>query len=126
MGTLEGWASILAALGVGGILLKSTEALWKWLSGRVGREVNAVARERARADAAEKRADAEQKRADDLDRKLDGEVALRRAVMTIAGKYEHQLIVMGIETSMLQTWPEELALPRHKLPAFGGEGQETA
>lgn len=126
MGTLEGWASMLAALGVGGILLKSTEALWKWLSGRVGREVNAVARERARADSAEKRADSEQQRADDLDRKLDGEVALRRAVMNIAAKYEHQLIVLGIDTAMLQVWPEELTLPRHKLPAPSGEGQETA
>lgn len=117
MEQFQGWAQIISALGVGAILLEGSKALWRYFSGKVGREVNAVARERQRADAADLRAD-------EGDRRLDRQVALTRAVVAIAGRYELRLLRLGVDTSTLEKWPEELALPRDKISVLG-DGKEA-
>lgn len=117
MEQFQGWAQILAALGVGAILLEGSKALWKYLSGKVGRERDAVTYERKRADDADARADK-------LDRDLDRQVALTRAVVAIATRYERRLLLLGVDTAALEQWPAELTLRREQLPVLG-EGKEV-
>lgn len=124
MDQFEGWASIIAALGVGTILLEGSKALFRWGSGRVGRERDAVTYERKLRVEADQRALAEQARADALDDKLDREIALRRDITRIAGRYEHRLVVLGADPATLETWPVETTVPRQTLPALGGERSE--
>ena len=98
--TATEWASVLSALGVGAILLKGGEVLWKWLGGRAGRERDAVAYERNRADEADGRADS-------LDRKLDIETKRRRAATEYAARLRrHHIEHCGADG--LPEWPTEL------------------
>lgn len=121
MEQFQGWAEILAVLGVGTLVLEIFKAVFRWLTGRVGRERDAVTYERDLRMKADERFLEEQRRADALDEKLDKEIAKRRAVTTIAGRYEHRLITLGIDPGTLEQWPEGDTLPRYRLPAPGGE-----
>jgi hypothetical protein len=97
----EQWASILAAVGVGSILTEAFRALWKWVGGKAGRELNVVERER-------KRADAERDRADEADREKDIEARRRRKAQEYAAKLRRVSIEHGIPLSDLPAWPTEL------------------
>lgn len=113
----EEWAAILASLGVGAILLESVKAGWKWFSGRVGRERDAVAYEREIAAKERKRADDADERADELDRKLDEETAARRMLNRHLAYLERLLILNGIDFGGL----DENTIPRNKLIADSAE-----
>lgn len=108
----EDWAALLAALGAGAVLLELVKATVKWASGRVGRETDAVARERTRANEADVRADA-------LDRSLDMEIGIRRQMERYTAKLERLLIINGIDFAGI----EEGTIPRDRLAADRGEGK---
>lgn len=95
------WAVLLSSIGAGAILLKLTEAFYKWLGGKAGRERDMVAAERARATA-------EQNRADELDRKLDVETKMRRKATEYAAILRRFGIERGIPASELPNWPSDL------------------
>lgn len=118
MDQLQSWAQIIAALGVGTLLLEGGKAIWRWMSGRVGRERDAVSYERKLRQEADTRFLEEQRRADELDRKLDAEIALRRRIVGIAARYERRLIAAGVDTHELEIWPEETTLPRDQISAL--------
>ena len=99
--TAAEWAAILSATGVGAILLKAGEVLWKWLGGRAGRERDAVTYERKRADEADDRADK-------LDRKLDIETRARRTAVEYAARLRRHNIEHCGEGASLPEWPKEL------------------
>ena len=94
------WAALISALGVGAILQKGAEVLWKWIGGRAGAQRDAVQEERKRAREAEDRADV-------LDRKLDVETKRRR----VATEYAARLRRYNIEhcdAVGLPEWPADL------------------
>lgn len=95
------WAALISALGVGAILQKGAEVLWKWLGGRAGAQRDAVQAERVRAQE-------EQERADRLDRKLDVETRARRLAVEYAAKLRRHNIEHCGEGAPLPEWPREL------------------
>lgn len=90
MSGVEEWAALITALGLGTVIPAATKAIWKWATGKLGRERDAVEYERNRADAADTRADA-------LDLKLDQETRLRRQWQDVAARYRYRLTVEGID-----------------------------
>lgn len=86
----EDWAVIITALGLGTVIPSAIKASWKWITGRSGRERDAVEYERKRARDAVERADA-------LDGKLDEETKLRRLWQDVAARYRYRLIVAGVD-----------------------------
>lgn len=99
--TPEQWAALLVAIGAGAIGRDLVGALIKWLGGKVGRERDVVAYERARAKE-------EQDRADELDRKLDFETRVRRKTQEYAARLRRQAIENGTPVADLPPWPSEL------------------
>lgn len=96
------WAALITALGIGTVLRDVTGALWKWLSGRVGRQTDAVARERARAEEAVGEMDK-------LDKKLDRETMLRRVAMEYAANLRRdQIERCGAPPDEIRPWPAAL------------------
>jgi hypothetical protein len=95
------WAALLASIGAGAILLKTFEALYKWIGGKAGRERDMVAYERTRASAADARADA-------ADRELEIEARVRRKTQEYAARLRRDLIERGADPSDLPPWPSEL------------------
>jgi hypothetical protein len=94
------WAALISALGVGAILQKGAEVLWKWLGGRAGAQRDAVQEERKRAREAEDRADV-------LDRKLDVETKRRRVATEYAARLRRHNIE-HCDATGLPEWPAEL------------------
>jgi hypothetical protein len=94
-------AALLTSVGAGAVLLKLVELLWKWLGGRAGRERDVVARERARAEDAERRMTA-------ADLEADTEMRRRRKAQEYAAKLRRHAIERGVEPSDLPPWPSEL------------------
>lgn len=99
--TPEQWASLLASVGAGAILLKLIEALYKWIGGKAGRERDVIVYERKRANDADDRADV-------LDRKLDVETRNRRRATEYAAVLRRFAIDRGALPSELPPWPSEL------------------
>ena len=89
--TPEQWASLLASVGAGAILIELIRAFWKWIGGKAGRERDAVALERTRAD---------------TERKV--EARRRRKAQEYAAKLRRVSIEHGIPASDLPPWPTEL------------------
>lgn len=85
----QDWAALITALGLGTVIPTGIKAVWKWITGRLGRERDAVEYERKRAAEAVTRAD-------ELDLKLDEETKLRRLWQDVAARYRYRLIVAGI------------------------------
>lgn len=101
--TAENWAAIITALGLGTILTEVIRAIVRAVSGRVGRERNAVEYERKQADAANKRAEGFQ-------RDVDTEIRKRRVAEARAARYERLLILNGIVPNR-DTWTDETTVP---------------
>ena len=95
------WAALLASVGAGAILLKTIEALYKWIGGKAGRERDMVTYERQRAVDAQARADA-------AERELDVEARVRRKTQEYAARLRRDLISRGADPSDLPPWPSEL------------------
>jgi hypothetical protein len=88
-------AALLTSVGAGAVLLKLVELLC------AGRERDVVARERARAEDAERRMTA-------ADLEADTEMRRRRKAQEYAAKLRRHAIERGVEPSDLPPWPSEL------------------
>jgi hypothetical protein len=99
--TPEQWASLLASVGAGAILIELIRAFWKWVGGKAGRERDAVTLERNRADT-------ERKRADHANSEREVEARRRRKAQEYAAKLRRVSIEHGIPVSELPPWPSEL------------------
>ena len=113
-------AGILTALGVGTLLPMIIKGVGRWITGRAGRQRDAVADERRRADAAEKWADrrvaAADARADEAQERADMEARNRGRIAETAAEYRRTLQLNGIDPDDVEPWPAlEKTIPRHQL-----------
>ncbi|MFJ3393977.1 hypothetical protein [Leifsonia aquatica] len=113
-------AGILTALGVGTLLPMIIKGVGRWVTGRAGRQRDAVAEERRRANAAEDRADrrvaAAEARADEAQERADMEARNRGRIAEAAAEYRRTLQEHGIDPDAAYGWPAlEKTIPRHQL-----------
>lgn len=113
-------AGILTALGVGTLLPMVVKGVGRWVTGRAGRQRDAVAEERRRATAAEDRADrrvaAAEARADEAQERADMEARNRGRIAETAAEYARVLKLNGIDPDGVEPWPSlEKTIPRHQL-----------
>jgi hypothetical protein len=113
-------AGILTALGVGTLLPMMVKGIGRWVTGRAGRQRDAVAEERRRANDAEDRADrrvaAAESRADEAQERADMEARNRGRIAETAAEYARVLKLNGIDPDDVEPWPAlEKTIPRHRL-----------
>lgn len=118
--TVSELAGIITALGVGTLLQMTFRGVGRWVTGRAGRQRDAVAVERTRANAAEERADrrvaAAEARAEEAQERADMEARNRGRIAETAAEYARVLKLNGIHPDDVEPWPAlEKTIPRHQL-----------